>query len=336
MQLFAEFARLGPKATTTDIDKLLLLGLNKYGKGRHNKSLGNLLSLPEVRQFILETHWSESEFMFDLCDGRYIRSSPLFTRNTQALHIILNTDDLEVVNPLGSHVKKHKISIFYFTLGNIPPQYRSRLSAIQLVAIAKTAHLRSNNEDSLGKLLANFIDVVNAMATGGVTMKVNGQEPNIEGTLVIAPCDTPAANWRGQFKEGVGFAFKACRSCNCKSEEMKRMFDVENFVMRDIAIHKERCKALECDLGPQERKHFSNIWGINGIICLLNIENFPLSQGLVQDPMHVFLEGIVKNEVELCLFHLIFSKRYFDIHRLNSLLSGFEFDYSYLHQGRKP
>lgn len=47
---------------------------------------------------------------------------------------------MEIVNPPGAHVKKHKITVFYFTLCNIPPEFRSQLHAMQLLAIAKTRH----------------------------------------------------------------------------------------------------------------------------------------------------------------------------------------------------
>lgn len=75
--------------------------------------------------------------MYDICDGEFIRNSPFFQQNPNAIQVILNTDDVEIVNPLGSHIKKHKLTMFYFTIANIPPQYRSKLHIIQLLAIAK-------------------------------------------------------------------------------------------------------------------------------------------------------------------------------------------------------
>ena len=41
------------------------------------------------------------------------------------------------VNPIGAHTKKHKLSVFFWTLLNIPPKHRSKLSCIQLIAVAK-------------------------------------------------------------------------------------------------------------------------------------------------------------------------------------------------------
>jgi hypothetical protein len=81
------------------------------------KSLEKLLNMPEVWAHIDKPHYSGNEFMYDICDGDYIR-------NSHAVQVILNTDDLEIVNPLVTYIKKHKISMFYYTIANFPTQYR--------------------------------------------------------------------------------------------------------------------------------------------------------------------------------------------------------------------
>ena len=96
--------------------------------------------------------------MFDICDGDALKSDPLFRRNNKALQILLNTDDVEIVNPTGSHTKKHKLNMFYYTLANIPPECRSKLHAIQLLGVAKAKHFRKCDP---GVLLYNFITCIN-------------------------------------------------------------------------------------------------------------------------------------------------------------------------------
>ena len=59
-------------------------------------------------------------------------------------------------------------------------------------------------------LLNDFFSVINDMASGGVPMVINGENNTVLGTLIIAPCDTLAAQWLGKFKEGVSFAMKNC------------------------------------------------------------------------------------------------------------------------------
>lgn len=106
------------------------------------------------------------------------------------IQIILNTDDIEIVNPLGSHVKKHKLTMFYYTLGNIPPQFRSKLTTSQLLAVARTVDLKRFGVD---KLLNDFVDCINTLGNGGRLFSVGNKQRNIEGTLLLAPCDTPAS-----------------------------------------------------------------------------------------------------------------------------------------------
>ena len=43
------------------------------------------------------------------------------------MQIIACFDELEICNPLGSRVKRHKLGVVFYTLGNIHPKYRSML-----------------------------------------------------------------------------------------------------------------------------------------------------------------------------------------------------------------
>ena len=140
--------------------------------------------------------------MHDVCDGRYILTDPMFRNNPKVLQIILNTDDLEIVNPLGSHIKKHKITIFYYTVPNIRPEYRSRLSTIQLLLIAKSQDLPVKTSDTVGILLNDFIQTVNKMAEGGIELIIHGAKQIIEGRLIMVCPDTLAAHLFGKLKEG--------------------------------------------------------------------------------------------------------------------------------------
>lgn len=80
--------------------------------------------MPEVWSYVNKSHASKSSLMMYVCDGSYMQNHELFRRNPTALQIIVSCDDLEISNPLGAHVKKHKVCIFYFSLGNIPFRFR--------------------------------------------------------------------------------------------------------------------------------------------------------------------------------------------------------------------
>ena len=57
--------------------------------------------------------------MEDFCDGAQFKSHPLFSVDMCALQIIAHYNEIELCNPLGAHVKKHKVGVVTYTLGNI-------------------------------------------------------------------------------------------------------------------------------------------------------------------------------------------------------------------------
>ena len=52
-------------------------------------------------------------------------------------------------------VPKNPAALFYYTLGNISPLYRSALKCIQLLAVTKSSVLQSHGAD---KVLENFME----------------------------------------------------------------------------------------------------------------------------------------------------------------------------------
>ena len=288
------------------------------------ESLVSLLEMPEVKHFVENPHQSHSDFMYDVVDGEYIREHPLFIRNPRALQIFLHTDDIEVVNPLGSHVKKHKLCMFYYTIGNIPPMFRSRLAAIQLLAIARTNDVK---KFGMKILLQDFISSIGNLSHGGVTVQINQQEYILEGTLVMAQCDTPAANWVGGFKEGVSFAFKCCRMCDIVAAQLSQHLSHNTSLERDPELHKERCRQLE-DLSPRTKLYWSKMWGINSNSVLAHIPDFQVTKCLVQDPMHVLLEGIIRCNLRLLLVHCIQDQKLFSLDWLNTRMKNFQYPLS--------
>ena len=74
--------------------------------------------------------------MEDFCDGNLFKNHPIFSTDPLALQIIAYYDELELCNPLGTHVKQHKLGLVFFSLGNIHPKYRSSYKAIYLAIAA--------------------------------------------------------------------------------------------------------------------------------------------------------------------------------------------------------
>lgn len=68
-------------------------------------------------------------------------------------------------------------AMFYYIIGNIPPQHRSTLAAIQLVAVVKHEHLAEYGIDTI---LKPFIDAVGHLETvSGIAYTVRMKQWNI-------------------------------------------------------------------------------------------------------------------------------------------------------------
>lgn len=294
-------------------------------------NLTKLLSMPEVWHWVVRSHRSRDGIMRDICDGSYMREVRAeLGVNDIYLELILYMDDIEVVNPIGSHVKKHKVTMIYFTISNIPPEFRSKFESIQLLAVVKSLDIKSFG---LKNVLKDFIDSMNLLKGIGIVVTVDNNNVTVKGSLVIAPADTPAAQFLGGFKEGVGFATKICRTCDASKTDIKGKFIDGNFRRRTHAEHIERLEVME-EMSANARMYWSRNWGINSRSPLLDIGGVDLADCLVHDPMHVLSEGLLGKEVCLMLYDFVKVRKYFSLTFLNHSLAGFSF--SYLEEKDKP
>jgi len=121
--------------------------------------------------------------------------------------------------------------MFYYTVGNIPLQFRSKLTAIQLFAIIK----KYVRQFGVEILLNDFLQTLRQLGSRGVAMNFHGDRHIIEGALLLVLTDILAAHWLSGFNEGVGFARKACRCCNADEASMKPQFTASSFQPRSLA-----------------------------------------------------------------------------------------------------
>jgi len=68
-----------------------------------------MLNNPSVRSEIFSSHCSTDEFMRDFCDGKFVKTHPIFNAHPLALQFILFYDDIEVANALGAKAGSHKL-----------------------------------------------------------------------------------------------------------------------------------------------------------------------------------------------------------------------------------
>lgn len=92
--------------------------------------LAQLLSMPEVRMCLSDMRNDTNIHMSEVIDGYNFVSDEFIQQNPDALVISMYTDDFEIVNPIGSHRKRHKITAFYRMLQNLLAKYKSKLNSI--------------------------------------------------------------------------------------------------------------------------------------------------------------------------------------------------------------
>ncbi|KAM3583191.1 uncharacterized protein V6R79_011079 [Siganus canaliculatus] len=284
------------------------------------KSLEQLLSHPKVLEMIDQPHTYRSGYLYDIIDGELMKSHPLFSAQPSALQIIIYSDEIEICNPLGSHASKNKLLMFYYTLGNINPKYRSKLAAIRLLAIAKTSQL---SECGVNGILARLYEDL-VMLYGGVNIQTGNGEREIFGALVSICGDTLAQHDLCGFKEGVGFAYSKCRQCECSFEDMQMYFDEDNFELRTLERHVRQCDDIEKANTEYLRNSLKTTFGINRRSKLVEFPTFNLIQQTPQDVMHIILEGIAPLEIKCVIKHLVILGQ-LDLDALNTALTGFPY-----------
>ena len=264
----------------------------------------------------------EDGILEDFCDGELFKTHPLFSTDPFALQIIAFYDELELCNPLGTHIKKHKLGIVLFTLGNIHPKFRSTLRTISLL-IAATAPIIVKH--GLDKVFEPFVEDLRVLATDGISLSINGTERTFRGALLSMLGDNLSCHALGGFKESFSFAFRICRTCMITREEYKHVSMSNELVLRTDTRHREHCVLINGPIG----EHYSKIYGINRRSILLDAPYYTMfNGGMPHDIMHDVFEGGVALELSLLLGHCILTMKYLTLECYNELLINFDYDYT--------
>ena len=109
------------------------------------------------------------------------------------MYVCMYYDDVEITN---EHTKrKHKLSMFYFQLANLYPEYRSKLKSINLLAIVEHRYLKTYGMDTI---LAPSIEELKSLESdAGIDFKVQGGVVRLRGALLAVIADTPVKQLLG-------------------------------------------------------------------------------------------------------------------------------------------
>ena len=251
--------------------------------------------------------------ILDFCDGTTYTQHTLFSSEDNALQIVAYYDELEVCNPIGAYVKKHKLGCIFFSIGNIRPRYRSSLKSIFLVAVGKYVDIEEYGIDAF---LRPFVEDLKVLYCDGIQV----QNSTYYGALLAFLADTKAAHLLGGFKESMSFANRICRSCMATTTDVQSCIKESDCILRTPEVHFDDCQKLT---GQANDPH-SVRTGINRLSILEEVPEFSVVNGLPHDIMHDLFEGVVNYELKYFMSYCL-DQKYFSIAEFNQRVSNFDF-----------
>ena len=202
------------------------------------ESIEQFLSNPRIYDLVTNPSKQCKEGVFyDINDGICFKSNPIFQLNANAVQLILYHDEVEVCNPLGSHVRKHKVDLYYYALANINPKFCSKLCAIRLVAIVKAKDVVKYG---FGKVLIPIVNDLDKLADGHI-FNVGGKPVKLYGAVKSCLGDTEGQHQWGGFKGSVRWSHQKCRNCLCRHADMQVKFRAAQFTARNLGQYRQQC-----------------------------------------------------------------------------------------------
>lgn len=266
---------------------------------------------------------------FDVADGSFFQDNVLSIDDAPFFYIFIFQDALELCNPLGNRSGKHKVVMFYWSILNIHPRYRSRLSAIKLFAIVKRSVLDNYGFEAVMDPFFKEIDTL----SGGVDFLIEGLKTKCYGKVVLCLGDTEGQQQIGGFKVGVGWSYRKCRMCYATSGDVRNNFDTKTFTSREKETHANELESMDNSPNENVKNELGTTFGIISRSCLFRLNGFDVTKQLPHDIMHVVLEGVLPYECQLVL-SVFMDQGLFKLDDINYRLRIF--DFTYVDQRSKP
>ncbi len=150
---------------------------------------------------------SKTDVLSDSCDGKVFMSNTFFQENPSCLKLVLYQDAFEVVNPLGSVKKKHKVLAVYFSLLDKPPHVRSNGDHMQLFLLCREKDFK---EFGHAKVFSELLTSLKQLEENWITM---GDKLVVKGALYCIAGDNLGSHTIGGFTENFSSSECFCRYC---------------------------------------------------------------------------------------------------------------------------
>jgi hypothetical protein len=136
-------------------------------------------------KFFSEKKSSDGFLRLHRRDGEHFANHPFLKRFPFAVRFQVFYDDVDMINPLGSKTKVHKIGNFCYMILNIPPLENSSQKNIFPFAIVKIKHLKENGFDFVLKEFMKELRILESEE--GMPLDIPHRPAfRVHGTLVTA------------------------------------------------------------------------------------------------------------------------------------------------------
>ena len=292
--------------------KLIYLGKNTYLKNCHyhyvpvEETLKQLLS--KVDRNVLNSRPNNPvDLLCDVRDGELFQGKT-YSSSPNTLTLLLYQDSFEVVNPLGSSRVIHKLLGVYYTVLNLPAEFRSKIDQLQVALLCKENHVKQFQFATIFKVLIRELKRIQQQ---GVVIK--GIKYGVE-VLCIAG-DNLGSHQLGGFVESFNIN-NFCRFCDISRDQ---------FTECPHFLGNPRTKeTYDNDIVNYELQGLNK--GVKSNSVFNQLKNFHVTDpGLPPCIAHDLFEGIVNQDVFLCIEHFVKEKKYFTFDDLNRNIKEFPF-----------
>ncbi|CAN7951867.1 unnamed protein product [Ixodes pacificus] len=276
------------------------------------ETLKSLLQNGSLADCILNTSLDDRDasYMQDISDGSAYKSNPLFRTGLPTFKLLLYQDAFEVVNPLGSARKKHKLVGVYFTLANLKKHNRSTRDHIQLALLFAEKDIKTFGiEKMFDLLLRDLLDLeLNGILFDGV---------HVKGTVICILGDNLGSHFIGGFTENFSSSTFLCRYCLLTRKEFRE----------DPCRLGEKRTAEKYDLAVQEVEETgSSVEGVKSNSPFNSLTFFHVCDaGLPPCIAHDLFEGVVSYDLLLFIRHFTETCEWFSLKYLNFRIKSFKF-----------
>ncbi|GFQ94321.1 uncharacterized protein LOC106175700 [Trichonephila clavata] len=243
-------------------------------------------------------------------DGFYYYSNPTFTA-IDTITIELYVDDVELINPLGSHTGIHKLGFVYFAIKDLPVSLQSSLGSIFLTNVHYSLDVEKYGYKAIFEPLIQ--DLKQLLDKG---IQFQGNTYKIALWQILG--DNLGLNKLFGFVECFSANF-CCRFCLVHKNELQKMFKEDNSLLRHKAGHDAHVRDV------MEENITTAMCGVKSDCPFNELGYWHVTSNLVVDVMHDLLEGWCATETYLILHQYIFKDKFLTLSVLNDRISNFNY-----------